>query len=110
MRLLSHSLIKVLAVLFRLPGESFVSTGQGIAFRPSIIGVILSGRGVASQELASVSFGDDSIITGNYLVLVLGVLRSVESAWLLVLDCGGDCSFGGESSQASHPSGSPEID
>lgn len=62
-RLLSHSLIKLLAVRFRLPGESLVSTGQGISFRSSIIRVILIGRGVASQELADVSIGDGSIIT-----------------------------------------------
>ena len=42
-------------------------------------------------------------------MLVLGVLRSVESAWLLVLDCGGDCSLGGDSSQLSQPSGSAGV-
>ena len=61
--LFSHSLIKVLAVRFRFPGESFVSTGHGISLRSSIIGVILNGRGVASEELADVSNGNGPIIT-----------------------------------------------
>ena len=50
----SHSVMKLLAVRFKFPGDNFVSAGHGIPFRSSRVEVTLLGRGVASLELTRV--------------------------------------------------------
>ena len=50
----SHSVMKLLAVRFRFPGDNFVSAGHGISLRPSVDKVTLLWRGVASLELTQV--------------------------------------------------------
>ena len=50
----SHSVMKLLAVRFKFPGDNFVSAGHGIPFRSSKVEATLLGRGVASLELTRV--------------------------------------------------------
>jgi len=70
--------MRVEAVLVSLPGESFVIAGQGISSRLGAESDDLVGRGVASVELLWLLALDGGKIRLTHLMLVRGVLLSVN--------------------------------